>query len=56
MFCDFKYDHNVFRGAIPRTFAGNIWLAWVTAPFIHAGIAVGLITSKFDLQFACMSS
>ena len=52
----FKYDHHVFLGPIPRTFVGNILLSWVTAPFIRAGIALGVITSKFDLQLACMSS
>lgn len=54
MFRDFKYDHNVFPGAIPRTFAGSLLLSWFTVPFIHAGIALGVITSKFDVQFACM--
>lgn len=56
MFCGFKYDHNVFPGAIPRTFAGNVLLSSVTAPFIYVGITLGVITSKFDLQFAGMSS
>ncbi|KAF8440477.1 alpha-1,6-mannosyltransferase subunit [Boletus edulis BED1] len=47
-----NYDHNVFPGAIPRTFAGSILLSWAAAPFIYAGVALGVITSKFDLQFA----
>ncbi|KAF8554440.1 hypothetical protein OG21DRAFT_1578255 [Imleria badia] len=47
-----NHDHHVFPGAIPRTFVGSVLLSWVTAPFIHAGVALGVITSKFDLQFA----
>lgn len=54
-FRDFKYDHNVFPGAIPRTFAGSVLLSWLTAPFVHAGISLGVITSKFDVQIGCMS-
>jgi len=54
--CDFKYDHNGFPGAVPRTFAASVLLSWITAPFIHAGIALGVITSKFDLQISCVSS
>ncbi|KAF9223821.1 glycosyltransferase family 22 protein [Gyrodon lividus] len=47
-----NYDHNVFPGAVPRTFAGSIMLAWITAPFIYLGTLLGLMTSKLDLQFA----
>ncbi|KAH0832984.1 glycosyltransferase family 22 protein [Lanmaoa asiatica] len=47
-----NYDHNVFPGAIPRTFAGSILLSWLTAPLIHAAIALSVIPSKVDLQLA----
>ncbi|KIJ12871.1 glycosyltransferase family 22 protein [Paxillus involutus ATCC 200175] len=47
-----NFDHNVFPGAVPRTFTGSIMLAWITEPFVYLGTHLGLITSKFDLQIA----
>ncbi|KIK79362.1 glycosyltransferase family 22 protein [Paxillus rubicundulus Ve08.2h10] len=47
-----NYDHNVFPGAVPRTFAGSMILVWVTAPFVYFGAHLWLITSKFGLQIA----
>ncbi|KAG9314937.1 glycosyltransferase family 22 protein [Chiua virens] len=46
-----KYDHNIFPGAIPRTFVGCVLLSWLCMPFVHVGITFGVIASKFDLQF-----
>ncbi|KIJ67137.1 glycosyltransferase family 22 protein [Hydnomerulius pinastri MD-312] len=47
-----NYDHNVFPGAVPRTFIGSFILAWIATPFVAFGTLLGLITSKFDLQLA----
>ena len=45
-----KYDHKIFPGAVPRTFIGNVLLAWVSTPIIKIAAALELIDSKIDLQ------
>lgn len=49
-----KYDHVTFPGAVPRTFVGSILLAWISTPFIIWWNALGLSSTKFDLQIASM--
>ena len=45
-----EYDHKIFPGAVPRTFIGNVLLAWVSTPVIKIASALELIDSKTDLQ------
>ncbi|GJE85804.1 glycosyltransferase family 22 protein [Phanerochaete sordida] len=45
-----KYDHFVFPGAVPRTFIGSVLLAWISTPAIRVADALGLLSSKADLQ------
>ena len=47
-----KYDHQIFPGAVPRTFVGSVLLAWLTNPILYL---VGtrqdnLNGTKFDIQ------
>ena len=45
-----QYDHFVFPGAVPRTFIGSVLLAWLSTPAIRVADALGLLSSKADLQ------
>lgn len=47
-----KFDHNVFPGAVPRTFIGSILLAWLTSPIAYVASQWGLLSTKLDLQIA----
>lgn len=48
----YKFDHNVFPGAVPRTFIGSILLAWLTSPIAYVASQWGLLSTKLDLQIA----
>jgi len=45
-----KYDHNIFPGAVPRTFIGSVLLAWASTPIIRIAAGLDLIDSKIDVQ------
>ncbi|KAK2459898.1 hypothetical protein APHAL10511_008098 [Amanita phalloides] len=45
-----KYDHFAFPGAVPRTFVGNVLLAWISTPLIILWNTLGHVSTKFDLQ------
>ncbi|KAF8895998.1 alpha-1,6-mannosyltransferase subunit [Infundibulicybe gibba] len=45
-----SYDHNVFPGAVPRTFVGSVLLAWSSLPAIQTAGWLGLILNKFQIQ------
>ncbi|KAG1841033.1 glycosyltransferase family 22 protein [Suillus subalutaceus] len=47
-----KFDHNIFPGAVPRTFIGSILLAWLTSPVAYVASQWGLLSTKLDLQIA----
>ena len=49
-FVAIEYDHNIFPGAVPRTFIGSVLLAWVSAPVIKIAATLDLVDSKADLQ------
>ncbi|KAG1841030.1 glycosyltransferase family 22 protein [Suillus subalutaceus] len=48
----YKFDHNIFPGAVPRTFIGSILLAWLTSPVAYVASQWGLLSTKLDLQIA----
>ncbi|KAH8099358.1 alpha-1,6-mannosyltransferase subunit [Cristinia sonorae] len=45
-----KYDHFTFPGAVPRTFIGSIFLAWISTPILHLANLLGLASTKVDVQ------
>jgi alpha-1,6-mannosyltransferase len=45
-----QYDHNIFPGAVPRTFIGSVLLAWLSQPAINLASNFEYVNSKFDLQ------
>ncbi|TKY90569.1 hypothetical protein EX895_000567 [Sporisorium graminicola] len=45
-----RYDHQVFPGAVPRSFIGPILLAVVSYPFILFSRLVGAIETSADVQ------
>ncbi|KAG2145216.1 glycosyltransferase family 22 protein [Suillus clintonianus] len=48
----YKFDHNTFPGAVPRTFIGSMLLAWLTSPVAYVASQWGLLSTKLDLQIA----
>lgn len=46
-----QYDHNIFPGAVPRSFVGSVVLAWTTLPILHLLSRSDAILSKADLLF-----
>ncbi|WVQ97304.1 hypothetical protein IAU59_004415 [Kwoniella sp. CBS 9459] len=44
------WDHVTFPGAVPRSFLPPIILGLVTYPFASAGVALGLIKTKIQVQ------
>ena len=51
-----KYDHFTFPGAVPRTFIGNILLAWLSTPVIWLLALIGVVPTKFELQIISASA
>src|SRR5260370_27250635 len=45
-----QFDHKVFPGAIPRSLAGSIIVAWLSNYIARLANHFSLINSKFDLQ------
>ncbi|KAF7314395.1 Mannosyltransferase [Mycena kentingensis (nom. inval.)] len=45
-----SYDHFVFPGAVPRTFIGSVFLAWLAKPAIYLATTLGALPSKFEIQ------
>ncbi|TFK27939.1 alpha-1,6-mannosyltransferase subunit [Coprinopsis marcescibilis] len=45
-----NYDHFVFPGAVPRTFVGNVLLAWISKPVIYLAQKRGYLGTKLGLQ------
>ncbi|KAF5342526.1 hypothetical protein D9611_002046 [Ephemerocybe angulata] len=45
-----NHDHNIFPGAVPRTFIGSIFLSWISTPLLQFASHLGLIENKFHIQ------
>ena len=44
-----QYDHFTLPGAVPRTFVGNVLVAWLASPVLQLVSSFGF-WNKFDIQ------
>lgn len=52
----YQYDHFVFSGAVPRSFIGNVLLAWMSLPVLRLGSILGVVETKKDILLTGMTT